>query len=145
MMDISLWRVMVTSLILIFLLISPILTSQATAVAKYKKGDITMELTKDADKMACSLYKLFLEKRKAGSDKFRAKHIAFSEIQACPLCVSWNSNDIKPILAELRNAGYGTMYRDGSFMVNDQFIIYMENRFKDGLNEIVDFISKLIP
>lgn len=37
------------------------------------------------------------------------------------------------------------MYYSGGFFANDHFIIYMENRFKNGLNEVIEFISKLIP
>lgn len=59
-----------------------------------------------------------------------------------PSFCEWMDDDIKETVAEIKRAGLGTMYLDGSFMANDQFIIYMENRFKNGLSEVVDFITK---
>ncbi|WP_283683301.1 hypothetical protein [Parablautia sp. Marseille-Q6255] len=104
-----------------------------------------MQLTKDADNLVCHLYKVYLTKRKIGTDKLNAKHFSFSEIQVLKPCQKWSVPDIKATIAEISRAGLGKMYLDGGFMANDEFIIYMENRFKNGLDEITDFISKLIP
>lgn len=35
------------------------------------------------------------------------------------------------------------IYIDGSFKITKELVIYMENRFKNGLNEVMDFISNL--
>lgn len=104
-----------------------------------------MELTKDADKLACSMYKSYLEKRKSGTNKTNARHFELDEIQSYKLCSGWSIHDIKATVAELKCAGLGDMYFSGSFFANDQFIIYMENRFKNGLLDVVEFLSKLIP
>ena len=104
-----------------------------------------MELTKDADKLVCQLYRAYLEKRKSGINKFNAKHFTFSQIKELQPFSKWADMDVKETVAEVSRAGFGTMYYDGGFMANDQFIIYMENRFKNGLSEVIDFISKLIP
>lgn len=104
-----------------------------------------MQLTKDADKLACSMYKSYLEKRKAGMNKVNSRHFEPNEISTYRLCSDWSVPDIKSTVAELSRAGFGTMYINGGFMANDKFIIYMENRFKNGLLEVVDFISKFIP
>lgn len=104
-----------------------------------------IELTKDADKLVCSMYKSYLEKRKSGIDKVRAKNFEPDEIQSYKACSSWSIDDIKATVAEVSRSGLGTMYYSGGFYANDQFIIYMENRFKNGLNDVIDFISKLIP
>lgn len=104
-----------------------------------------MQLTKDADKLVCSMYKSYLEKRKSGVDKTNARHFQPKEITSYKLCADWNIHDVKDTVAEVSRAGLGDMYYDGGFFANDQFIIYMENRFKNGLSEVVDFISKLIP
>lgn len=104
-----------------------------------------MQLTKDADKVICHLYKFYLEKRDVGIDKVSSKHFSFSEIKSLKPCEKWNDNDIKATVAEISRAGFGTMYFDGGFMANDAFIIYMENRFKNGLMDVIDFISKFIP
>ena len=104
-----------------------------------------MQLTKDADKLICSMYKAYLEKRKDGIDKFKARHFNYSDISSYKLCSGWSSSDVKATVAELSRSGYGDMYYDGSFFANDQFIVYMENRFKNGLNEVIDTIAKFIP
>lgn len=104
-----------------------------------------MQLTKDADKLICSMYKSYLEKRKLGMSKLNARHFEPAEINSYKLCNDWSLPDIKETVAELSRAGLGTMYFNGGFMANDQFIIYMENRFKNGFLEVTDFISKFIP
>lgn len=104
-----------------------------------------VELTKDADKLACSMYKSYLEKRKSGMDKSKARDFEFEEIQSYKLCASWTVNDIKATVAEISRSKLGDMYYSGRLCANDQFIVYMENRFKNGFLEVADFISKFIP
>lgn len=104
-----------------------------------------MQLTNDADKMVCHLYKLYLEKRKQNIDKLNAKHFSFDEISGLPAFSKWSESDTKATIAELKHADLGKMFLDGGFMANDNFIFYMENRFKNGLTEVLDFISKFIP
>lgn len=104
-----------------------------------------MDLTKDANKLVCSMYKSYLEKRKSGMNKINARHFEPAEIKTYKLCSDWCIQDIKATVAELRNAGLGDMYYNGGFFANDKFIIYMENRFKNGFLEVTDFISKFIP
>ena len=54
-----------------------------------------MQLTKDADNLVCHLYKVYLTKRKNGTDKLNAKHFSFSEIQVLKPCQKWSVPDIK--------------------------------------------------
>ena len=103
-----------------------------------------MELTKDADKLICAMYKAYLESRKAGTDKFRALHFTYSDIATYKPCINWSRADIRHTEDELVRNGFGKCYMDGSFFANDQFIVYMENRFKNGLSELVDFLTKFI-
>lgn len=107
--------------------------------------NIPVQLTKDADKLICFMYKSYLSKRKDGIDKLNSKRFEFLEIRAFKCCSSWNNDDVKATIAEISRAGYGSMFLDGGFLANDHFIVYMENRFKNGLNEVVDFITKFIP
>lgn len=104
-----------------------------------------MELTKDADKLVCSMYKSYLEKRKVGINKVNARHFEPSEIKSYKLCSNWNIQDIKATVAELKRADLGDMYYNGGFFANDNFIVYMENRFKNGFLEVTNFISQFIP
>lgn len=100
-------------------------------------------LSKDADKMLCILYRAYLSNRQNGVDKYNAKHYSYSEIKALKPFDSWNDEDTKATISELSRAGFGTMFMDCGFMANDEFVIHMENRFKNGLKEVIDFISSL--
>ena len=101
-------------------------------------------LTKDAQKLASQMYKIYLEKIKAGIDKFNAKHLSFREIKDSARQFS-DPSDLKLTLLEIARAGYGSRYLDGSFKMNDQFIIQIESRFKKGASAVIDFISKFLP
>ena len=104
-----------------------------------------MQLTNDADKLACSMYKSYLQKRHNGFTKLVARNFEINEIQSYSVCSKWCLDDIKTIVSELKNADFGDMYYSGSFLANESFIIYMENRFINGLKEVTDFITKFIP
>lgn len=103
------------------------------------------ELTKDADKLACSMYKSYLQKRKNGVNKVNARHFEPKEIETYKLCSDWSIQDIKTTVSELKKVGLGDMYFNGGFFANERFIIYMENRFVNGIKEVTDFLSKFIP
>ena len=104
-----------------------------------------MQLTKDADKLSCNVYKSYLSQRKNGISKISTKQFSsdfYAEISALS---SWSDDDIDDTLDELKRAGFIKKYIDGGFQLQDDFIIYMENRFKNGLAEVTDFIAKFIP
>ena len=104
-----------------------------------------MKLTKDADLLACCVYKEYLARRKQGVDKRRANTFK-SDFRTSPEQISsWSASDYSYTVAELSRAGLVKMYFDGMFVITDDFVIYMENRFKNNLVEITDFISKFIP
>ena len=104
-----------------------------------------MQLTKDADKLCCSVYKSYLSQRKEGVSKANAKHFLCDFYNGIPVLSSWSDDDIDETLDELKRAGFIKKYVDGGFLLQDSFIIYMENRFKNGLAEVTDFIIKFIP
>jgi hypothetical protein len=45
---------------------------------------------------------------------------------------------------ELGQKKYLKIYITGDFEITNQAIIYMENRFKNGLLDLVDFVTKFI-
>lgn len=104
-----------------------------------------VHLTKDADKLVCSMYKSYLQKRKKGVSKSNAVHFEPPEIFTYKLCSDWSLPDLKVTVSELQSAGLGIRYRNDGFKANEQFIIYMENRFKNNFSELTDFLSKFIP
>lgn len=101
------------------------------------------ELTKDADKLICCLYREYLEKRKSGISKADAKEFEGNFYKNVKVLSNWNSSDVSETLQELHGKKLLKKNVLGDFSLNDEAIIYMENRFKNGLNEVMDFISNL--
>ena len=99
-------------------------------------------LTKDADKTLCILYKEYLY-RKDNISKFNASQIEESYFDI--LFPNQNNDDLIEELIELKNNGLITLDIAGNVRLHTNAIIYMENRFKNGLSEVVDFITKFIP
>ena len=104
-----------------------------------------MELTKDADLLVCCAYKEYLDRRKRGISKRQANtfHSDFREENS--KLSGWLHDDYLYTIGELKRAGFVNSYLDGTFIITDQCVIYMENRFKNGLKEVADFVSKFIP
>lgn len=103
------------------------------------------ELTKDANLLVCCIYKEYLSRRKSGLSKGEAS-LFENDLRAISNKISsWSTEDISDTLLELKGMAFVKMYIDGSFQITKELIIYMENRFKNGLTEVMDFISKFIP
>ncbi|WFR56421.1 hypothetical protein QA584_22835 [Anaerocolumna sp. AGMB13025] len=100
------------------------------------------ELTKDADKLLCCIYKQYLESRKAGKSKFDSKKFYESFYKNDKHIGDWTDDDISETLIELHKSQYIRLDIAGNFMITDSMIIYMENRFKNGLLDVLDVISK---
>lgn len=103
------------------------------------------ELSKDAHLLACCMYKEYLSRRKKGLSKRQSILFTPDFQNVNPETSKWLSDDYLFTIGELRRAGLIHTYIDGTAILNDSFIIYMENRFKNGLMEITDFIAKFIP
>ncbi|SHE79784.1 hypothetical protein SAMN02745784_01828 [Tissierella praeacuta DSM 18095] len=104
-----------------------------------------VNLTRDADKLLCCIYKQYLERRKSGYLKLQAKRFEKNFYTEDKNISSWNCTDVSDTLLELGRTKYIRLYIGADFDLEDSAIVYMENRFKNGLIEVVDFISKLIP
>lgn len=103
-----------------------------------------MEFSKDGYKLACIIYKEYLNKRKNGVSKLESKYFGYNFYKDIPELKSENEDDIDATLSELNHAGFLEKYVDGGFKILDEGIIYMENRFKNGIGELIDIISKFI-
>lgn len=101
------------------------------------------ELTKDADKVICCVYKEYLERRKSGMSKSQAKEFDGNFYRNVKALSKWNSSDVSDTLQELHNKQYIKKNIIGDFSLLDDAVVYMENRFKNGLSEVMDFISSL--
>lgn len=103
-----------------------------------------INLTRDAEKLAVAAYKVYLAEREKGASKDDAKDIEVQDIQ--PIYFSDTSlHDYFDTVAEMTRAFGCKMYIDGSFYLNDKFIAYMENRFKNGIKEALSFLAQFIP
>lgn len=102
-------------------------------------------ITKDSQKMICYIYKMYLERRKSGKSKAESRRFNVEFYQSDKALVSWHHSDIADCLMELGRNGYIHMYLGGEFELTDTTIVYMENRFQDGINQVLDWISKFIP
>ncbi len=109
--------------------------------------DIT--LTKDSDKLLCVMYKSYLEKRKSGHSKSESNFFGSSHVIHENLLPGWSFNDVDDTCRELSRAGLiCCSWGDNIALfikISDSGIIYMENRFKNGLSELVEFITKFLP
>lgn len=100
-----------------------------------------IQLTKDADKTLCEIYVNYLNRRADGIPKKVAKEFLNENEWPDP---DWHTPDGKESLAELQRAGMiGQDILDG-FWLKDEAIIYMENRFKNGLSEVLEYVGKLV-
>ena len=102
-------------------------------------------MTKDADKMLCCLYRTYLNRIKAGNSKTSSKDFKAEYIESDEVLSKWHPDDVFATRNELKRAGYLTVNIIGNFRLTDEAITYMENRFKNGLNEVIDFITRFIP
>lgn len=100
-------------------------------------------LSKDADKSLCLIYKEYLSRRKNNISKSSAS--LFDSFTFKTLFPDVNQDDFISDLSELNKNKFIKLFVDGSFSLEVNAIIYMENRFKNGLTEVADFISKFIP
>lgn len=101
------------------------------------------ELTKDADKVICCIYKEYLERRKSGMSKAESKEFDGNFYLNVKTLSKWNSADVSDTLQELHDKKYIKKNILGDFSLLDDSVVYMENRFKNGLSEVMDFISSL--
>jgi len=102
-----------------------------------------VNLTNATYRILCELYKIYLQRRKDGMSKSEA--VYFSETQNIrnTYIPQVTRDDYYDSVIELKNCGYVQMYVDGGFELKNQAIIIMENRFKNSLSAVMEFISKI--
>lgn len=101
-----------------------------------------IQLTKDADKLICLIYKDYLNRRDKGKDKSSAK--AYPERSDWPksLTDSFTEADVRDTLRELKSAGLVRSYLYGGFALTDKAIVYMETRFPNGISQVLEWMGK---
>lgn len=114
-------------------------------IITFEREVIIMELTKDADKLLCQIYAEYLKRRKNGVRKSQAIHFEAPPLLVEEFLCGEHPDDVSDLIFDLAKINFVEAYLDASFYLTDNAIIYMENRFKNGLIEVADFISKFIP
>lgn len=102
-----------------------------------------IQLTKDADVLICLIYKCYLEKRQNNISKSSSKEFSPDEVKS--FTQKWNEDDIYETLHELKNKELVSLDIVGDVTLTDNGIIYMENRFLNKIDKLIDYISKFIP
>lgn len=104
-----------------------------------------MQLTNKADKLICIIYKILLERESEGLSESEANMFDHNFDKTTVDLFTWHNDDIHNKLSELSKNGLIKLYIDHGFRMTDDGIKYMENRFKNGLKELIDIVSKFIP
>lgn len=107
-----------------------------------------MDLTKDSEKLLCLLYKSYLEKVNSGLSKSTANAFGDSHKIHDTLCPDWLFEDVDETCRQLSRAGFlKCFWADGiasETSLSDSGIVYMENRFKNSLLSVADFLSNFL-
>lgn len=101
-------------------------------------------LTKDAKRVISAAYAAYLKKIECGTPKLSAKNIQQEDILGVYLH-DMTPRDYQTTRSEIKRALGCTTYSDGSFVLPDSAIIYMENRFKNGIKDVLSFLAQFIP
>ena len=104
-----------------------------------------LSITKDSDQMLCLLYKEFLRRRKDGISRTAARHFVDGTISQIPPLDTWPEADISDAMVELSRANLLRITIGGDCDLKDEAILFMENRFKNGLKDVLSFLSQFIP
>lgn len=104
-----------------------------------------MNITKESEKLLCCMYKIYLERRKQGVPKTIAIEFEDGFYLSDRHLKKFSKADISCCLNELKNNKLIHENIVGDVFLEDYTIFYMENRFKNGAKEVLEFLSNLIP
>ncbi|MNO32245.1 hypothetical protein D3C76_222310 [compost metagenome] len=106
-----------------------------------------IRITKESDALLCLLYKDYLSKRKDGVPKSQARIFGSSEDIHLNLTPKLSPADTDETCWELHRSGMvhcmGADAMAYLVQLTDEGVIYMENRFKDGLKEVLEYLGKI--
>ena len=101
------------------------------------------KLTHDGDNLICCLYKMYLEARKNGVDKLDARQFDYDFWKQSGFLLRMSAEDAADTVFELEHAGLVEMYTDGGFKLTDAAIVYMEQRFANGIKDVLDYFAAI--
>ena len=103
------------------------------------------QLTNDAEKMLCSLYKVYLNRRKDGFSKSEAREFEESYFHANEPFSRMDIDDVYDTMQELHRHDFLFMDITGNCELTSDAIAHLENRFKNGLVDVLSFLAQFIP
>ena len=104
-----------------------------------------VELTRDAEAMLVALYKVYLSRRKDGQSKQVARYFDDVFFSTQESFSQMNCSDVNDTRLELGQCGLLRNYIGGDCELTTNAIIYLENRFKNNLADVLSFLSQFIP
>jgi len=88
-----------------------------------------------------------MDKRKSGEAKYDAKFMGSSELIHKTLMSEWKYEDVDETCRELTRAEYvECLFADDvaqEVVLTDKAIVYMENRFINGLTDVLEYMAKI--
>lgn len=102
-----------------------------------------MDLTKMSEKVLCVLYSVYLQKRKEGVLLRDARKFTDPDYKRLTEESKIQYLDARDILWELTRANYVRSYITGGFYLTDTALIYLENRFENKIEKVLDVIGKI--
>lgn len=99
-----------------------------------------LQISKDSYKFLCMLYEEYLTRRDSLSKDSAKRFYTIPDF----ICEHFDKSDCHSCLVELKANGFIKLYIDDGFLITDDAIVYMENRFKKGISDVADFISKIL-
>ena len=102
-------------------------------------------MTKNAKKMLCCLYKEYLKRVKSGKPETSSKTFDKYYVSSDKILSKWHSEVFNETKNELKKSGYLSTDVTGSYTLTSEAINFMENRFKNNIGKLTEFITKFIP
>ena len=102
-------------------------------------------MTKNADKLVCIVYKIYLERQKQGLSGSESVEVGTTGDMQKAHFKEWAEIDIGDLCDELKETGYLTKDILGNITLLPKGIEYMEGRFKRKINQLLDYIEKIKP
>lgn len=105
---------------------------------------VDVDITKDSEKLLCSLYKVFLDRRKSGEPKRSARRFEDEFFSANEPFASMDPSDVDDSILELHRKGLLKVFIGGDCDLTDDALVYLENRFKNGLVSVLSFLAQFV-
>lgn len=104
-----------------------------------------IEITKDSENFLVNLYKVYIDRRKAQQSKQEARRFEDGFFDAEKPFSKMHPDDVTDARLELGQAGLLKNYIGGDCELTNPAIVYLENRFKNNMSDVLSFLSQFIP